>query len=125
MPLRKPPPWPTTVIGQDVAFCDAANLEDRTLLTGNGVSPGFSVLVRWHTSFGAGYSRSAKNYVGGNMKRLILAAASTAALALVGPASAQSPIVIKLSHVVAPNTPKGLASEKFKELAEKYSGGNV
>ena len=32
-------------------------------------------------------------------------------------ASAQTPIVIKLSHVVAENTPKGLASLKFKELA--------
>lgn len=34
-------------------------------------------------------------------------------------ASAQTPIVVKLSHVVAENTPKGLASLKFKELAEK------
>ena len=59
------------------------------------------------------------------MRKLILAAASVAALALVGPASAQSPIVIKFSHVVAPNTPKGLASEKFKELAEKYTAGKV
>ena len=32
-------------------------------------------------------------------------------------ASAQTPMVIKLSHVVAENTPKGLASLKFKELA--------
>ena len=59
------------------------------------------------------------------MRKLILAAASIAALALVGPAAAQSPIIIKFSHVVAPNTPKGLASEKFKELAEKYTGGKV
>jgi C4-dicarboxylate-binding protein DctP len=59
------------------------------------------------------------------MRKLILAAASVAALALIGPASAQAPIVIKFSHVVAPNTPKGLASEKFKELAEKYTGGKV
>ena len=59
------------------------------------------------------------------MKKLILAAASIAALALVGPASAQSPIIIKFSHVVAPNTPKGLATEKFKELAEKYTAGKV
>ena len=41
------------------------------------------------------------------MRKLILAAASIAALALVGPAAAQSPIIIKFSHVVAPNTPKG------------------
>ena len=46
-------------------------------------------------------------------------------MALVGPASAQSPIVIKFSHVVATNTPKGLAAEKFKELAEKYTDGKV
>ena len=58
-------------------------------------------------------------------KLIFLAAASVAVLALVGPASAQAPIVIKFSHVVAPNTPKGLASEKFKELAEKYTGGKV
>src|SRR5712672_2528897 len=59
------------------------------------------------------------------MHKLILAAASVAALALAGPASAQSPIVIKFSHVVATNTPKGLAAEKFKELAEKYTTGKV
>jgi C4-dicarboxylate-binding protein DctP len=59
------------------------------------------------------------------MHRLILAAASVAALVLAGPASAQSPIVIKFSHVVASNTPKGAATEKFKELAEKYTNGKV
>src|SRR5690242_10064189 len=59
------------------------------------------------------------------MRKLILAAVSIAALAFVGPATAQSPIVIKFSHVVATNTPKGLAAEKFKELAEKYTDGKV
>ena len=59
------------------------------------------------------------------MRKLILAAASVAALALTGPASAQAPIIIKFSHVVATDTPKGKASEKFKELAEKYTGGKV
>ena len=59
------------------------------------------------------------------MRKLILAAASVAALAVAGPASAQAPIVIKFSHVVATNTPKGLAAEKFKELAEKYTDGKV
>ena len=53
------------------------------------------------------------------MRKILLAAASIAALTFVGPATAQSPIVIKFSHVVATNTPKGLAAEKFKELAEK------
>jgi C4-dicarboxylate-binding protein DctP len=62
--------------------------------------------------------------MGGNMHKLILTVAM-AAFALIGPASAQSPIVIKFSHVVASNTPKGLAAEKFKELAEKYTNGKV
>jgi C4-dicarboxylate-binding protein DctP len=59
------------------------------------------------------------------MRTLILAAASAVALAVAGPASAQSPIIIKFSHVVASNTPKGAAAEKFKELAEKYTDGKV
>ncbi|MDE5465448.1 TRAP transporter substrate-binding protein [Bradyrhizobium sp. CSS354] len=59
--------------------------------------------------------------------RIFAIAASMAVLALglTGPASAQSPIIIKFSHVVATDTPKGKASEKFKELAEKYTGGKV
>src|SRR6478752_2843786 len=59
------------------------------------------------------------------MRKILLAAASIAALAFAGPAAAQAPIVIKFSHVVATNTPKGLAAEKFKELAEKYTNGKV
>ena len=59
------------------------------------------------------------------MRRLIWAMAAVAALALAAPASAQSPIIIKFSHVVASNTPKGAAAEKFKELAEKYTDGKV
>ena len=59
------------------------------------------------------------------MRKLLLAAAAIAALALAGGASAQSPIVIKFSHVVASDTPKGKAAEKFKELAEKYTDGKV
>jgi C4-dicarboxylate-binding protein DctP len=59
------------------------------------------------------------------MKKIVIAAAAIAALALVGPASAQAPIIIKFSHVVAPNTPKGQGAEKFKELAEKYTAGKV
>jgi len=59
------------------------------------------------------------------MRKLVLAAASIAALALAGPAAAQAQIVIKFSHVVASDTPKGKAAEKFKELAEKYTDGKV
>ena len=38
---------------------------------------------------------------------------------------AQAPIVIKFSHVVAADTPKGQAAERFKQLAEKYTNGRV
>jgi len=40
-------------------------------------------------------------------------------------ASAQTPIVIKFSHVVANDTPKGQGALKFKELAEARSNGRV
>src|ERR1700744_1654584 len=59
------------------------------------------------------------------MRKLILAAVSVAALALIGPAAAQSPIVLKFSHVVAADTPKGKAADKFAELAAKYTNGRV
>ena len=38
---------------------------------------------------------------------------------------AQAPIVIRFSHVVAPDTPKGRAAERFKELAEQMTRGRV
>ena len=59
------------------------------------------------------------------MRKWIIAVA--AAVVFLGPSvsSAQAPIIIKFSHVVAPNTPKGKGAEKFKELAEKYTEGKV
>jgi len=45
--------------------------------------------------------------------------------AFLPPASVAAPIVIKFSHVVANDTPKGKAAEKFKQLAEKYTSGRV
>src|SRR5207237_4973893 len=62
---------------------------------------------------------------GNAMKRIAIVLGAVAALALSGPALAQAPIVIKFSHVVAPDTPKGKGSLKFKELAEKYTNGKV
>ena len=59
------------------------------------------------------------------MTRTCIAAIAVGALALVSPAAAQSPIVIKFSHVVAHDTPKGLGAEKFKELAQKYTDGKA
>jgi C4-dicarboxylate-binding protein DctP len=40
-------------------------------------------------------------------------------------AHAQAPIVIKFSHVVATDTPKGQAAERFKQVAEKLTKGRV
>jgi len=63
------------------------------------------------------------------MRKLLFAVAAAAfALApVLSPdlAQAQSPIVIKFSHVVANDTPKGKGALKFKELAEKYTDGKV
>lgn len=58
-----------------------------------------------------------------------LAAAFAVALSLSysipSAAWAQAPIVIKFSHVVATDTPKGQAAERFKEQAEKLTKGRV
>jgi C4-dicarboxylate-binding protein DctP len=40
-------------------------------------------------------------------------------------AQAQAPIVIKFSHVVTNETPKGKGADRFKELAEKATNGRV
>jgi C4-dicarboxylate-binding protein DctP len=52
-------------------------------------------------------------------------ALAVAAAAGIRPSAAQTPIVIKFSHVVATDAPKGKASDKFKELAEKYTNGKA
>ena len=59
------------------------------------------------------------------MKRLAIALAAMLAVALGQPALADEPIIIKFSHVVAPDAPKGKAAVLFKELAEKYTNGKV
>ena len=51
--------------------------------------------------------------------------AGAVALSLSGAAWAQSPIVVKFSHVVAEATPKGQGALKFKEVAEKLLPGKV
>ena len=55
----------------------------------------------------------------------VMAGAAALAMTTTLPALAQEPIVIKFSHVVAPDTPKGKGAQKFKELAEQYTGGKV
>ncbi|MBB4374846.1 C4-dicarboxylate-binding protein DctP [Bradyrhizobium sp. cir1] len=59
------------------------------------------------------------------MRKLLLAVAAAAILMVPATGQAQSPIVIKFSHVVANDTPKGKGALKFKELAEKYTDGKV
>ena len=59
------------------------------------------------------------------MKRLAVALAVVLSLTSVRAARADEPIVLKFSHVVAPDAPKGKAALYFKELAEKYTGGRV
>jgi C4-dicarboxylate-binding protein DctP len=55
------------------------------------------------------------------IKALVVALAAAVSVS----AYAQAPIVIKFSHVVATDTPKGQAAERFKELAEKATKGRV
>ena len=56
---------------------------------------------------------------------LVTGAIMAGALALPFAALAQAPIVIKFSHVVAEQTPKGQGALKFKELVEKKFPGKV
>jgi len=58
-------------------------------------------------------------------RRTALAAVSAAAVAGPGMLFAQQPIVVKFSHVVTNDTPKGKGALKFQELAQKYTNGKV
>lgn len=58
------------------------------------------------------------------MRRLLVAVAAAAIFAIPAAAIAD-PIIIKFSHVVSPDAPKGKAAVLFKELAEKYTNGKV
>jgi C4-dicarboxylate-binding protein DctP len=59
------------------------------------------------------------------MRKLFVLALLAGAAIAPGSALAQAQIVIKFSHVVANDTPKGKGALKFKELAEKYTNGKV
>lgn len=62
-------------------------------------------------------------------RAFLVAAAALAVVASALPtlsrAQAQAPIIIKFSHVVAPDTPKGNGALKFKQLAEERTKGRV
>ena len=57
--------------------------------------------------------------------RYIAALLVTASVFVAGPVAAQQPIVIKFSHVVAQDTPKGKAAEYFKKRADELTKGKV
>jgi C4-dicarboxylate-binding protein DctP len=57
--------------------------------------------------------------------RLVQFAAVALALIAFSSAQAQQPIVVKFSHVVTDDTPKGKGALKFKELAEAKTKGRV
>jgi len=58
--------------------------------------------------------------------RILLTAMLAAATLLSSVAAlADDPVVIKFSHVVAENTPKGLMAERFKELVAEKTDGEV
>ncbi|MCS0588472.1 TRAP transporter substrate-binding protein [Massilia norwichensis] len=59
------------------------------------------------------------------IKSMVAALALLAGASFALNAAAQAPIVIKFSHVVATDTPKGRAAERFKDLAEKMTKGRV
>jgi C4-dicarboxylate-binding protein DctP len=54
-----------------------------------------------------------------------MAAVALAAIISTPAALAADPIVMKFSHVVAENTPKGQMANKFKELVAEKTGGSV
>src|SRR5438046_3972396 len=58
-------------------------------------------------------------------KLMVLALFASAAAMVSAPAMAQSQIIVKFSHVVANDTPKGKGALKFKELGERYTDGKV
>ncbi len=59
------------------------------------------------------------------MRKWILAGIAAAILMAPAAVLAQTPIILKFSHVVTNDTPKGKGALKFKELAEKYTDGKV
>lgn len=59
------------------------------------------------------------------MKVIPMLMAAIVATTFATTAPAQQPIVIKFSHVVAADTPKGKGAERFKALAEERTHGRV
>jgi C4-dicarboxylate-binding protein DctP len=90
---------------------------------------GYSTIAAFDPARYVGLSRSVARHADGypvprrSIMKLLATFAAALGFALAAPAQAQ--MVIKFSHVVADNTPKGQAAIKFKELAEKKLPGKV
>ncbi len=72
--------------------------------------------------------RATKRLTLKNIAKLLMATTafgSAIGLGIARPALAQAPIIIKFSHVVAPDTPKGKGADRFKQLVEERSKGRV
>lgn len=59
------------------------------------------------------------------MRWFSIALACVLTAAIVGSAVAQEKVVIRFSHVVAPDSPKGMAAKEFARLAAERTGGKV
>ena len=71
-------------------------------------------------------SRSENRTPPSTTRRALIAAVGLAAITSApGARAQQQQIVIKFSHVVAPDTPKGKGAERFKQLAEERTKGRV
>lgn len=60
-----------------------------------------------------------------NRRLAALCALAALTVGLNSNSSAQTPVVIKFSHVVASETPKGKGAERFKQLVEERSKGRI
>ncbi len=58
-------------------------------------------------------------------RRTALGIAAAVPLVVIGKPAQADPMMIKFSHVVSPDAPKGKAALLFKQLAEKYTDGKV
>ncbi|MGD8498474.1 MAG: C4-dicarboxylate ABC transporter, partial [Chromatiales bacterium] len=59
------------------------------------------------------------------LRKLTIAVLSLCLVGLAASVSAADPIVIKFSHVVAENTPKGKMANRFKDLVAERLDGKV
>lgn len=59
------------------------------------------------------------------MRGLALVVAAIISTLTLGAVAADEPVVIRFSHVVSPDSPKGKAALKFAELAAERTGGKV